>query len=91
MGNRPTASIDAAYAEMASDAVHLAFTNYGKYSIPLAATRDNYLIVVDNALYAAATTLEHEAIHFLTVHYFLYTAFCVALRHGNCNAFGGSG
>lgn len=41
----------------ATDAVELAFKKYGEHSIPLAATRDNYLIVVDDAL-DAATSLE---------------------------------
>jgi hypothetical protein len=39
----------------ADDAVDLAYDKYGDYSIPLAAGRDNYLIVVDDALDAAAT------------------------------------
>lgn len=33
----------------ATDAVNLACDKYGEHSIPLAATRDNYLIVVDDA------------------------------------------
>jgi hypothetical protein len=44
----------------ASDAVDLAYNKYGEHSIPLSAGRDNYLIVVDDAL-DAATTLEPEA------------------------------
>jgi hypothetical protein len=43
----------------ANDAVELAYDKYGDHSIPLAAGRDNYLIVVDDAL-AAATTLEPD-------------------------------
>lgn len=43
----------------ANDAVDLAYNKYGHHSIPLAAGRDNYLIVVDDAL-DAATTLEPE-------------------------------
>lgn len=43
----------------AADAVDLAYDKYGEHSIPLAAGRDNYLIVVDDAL-DAATTLEPE-------------------------------
>ncbi|MDP9905453.1 DUF6036 family nucleotidyltransferase [Arthrobacter bambusae] len=39
----------------ANDAVDLAYNKYGDHSIPLAAGRDNYLIVVDDALDAAAT------------------------------------
>jgi hypothetical protein len=39
----------------ANDAVDLAYDKYGHHSIPLAAGRDNYLIVVDDALDAAAT------------------------------------
>ena len=39
----------------ATDAVDLAFNKYGEHSIPLAASRDNYLIVIDDALDAAAT------------------------------------
>lgn len=39
----------------AADAVDLAYGKYGEHSIPLAAGRDNYLIVVDDALDAAAT------------------------------------
>ena len=39
----------------ADDAVDLAYDKYGDHSIPLAAGRDNYLIVVDDALDAAAT------------------------------------
>ena len=39
----------------ADDAVDLAYNKYGDHSIPLAAGRDNYLIVVDDALDAAAT------------------------------------
>jgi hypothetical protein len=39
----------------ANDAVDLAYDKYGDHSIPLAAGRDNYLIVVDDALNAAAT------------------------------------
>ncbi|UVJ41172.1 DUF6036 family nucleotidyltransferase [Arthrobacter sp. CJ23] len=44
----------------ANDAVDLAYDKYGEHSIPLAAGRDNYLIVVDDALDAAAA-LEPEA------------------------------
>lgn len=43
----------------ANDAVDLAYNKYGDHSIPLAAGRDNYLIVVDDAL-DAATTLEPD-------------------------------
>lgn len=43
----------------ANDAVDLAYDKYGDHSIPLAAGRDNYLIVVDDAL-DAATTLDPE-------------------------------
>jgi hypothetical protein len=43
----------------ADDAVDLAYNKYGNHSIPLAADRDNYLIVVDDAL-DAATTLEPD-------------------------------
>lgn len=43
----------------ATDAVNLAYDKYGEHSIPLAAGRDNYLIVVDDAL-DAATTLKPE-------------------------------
>ena len=43
----------------ANDAVDLAYDKHGDHSIPLAAGRDNYLIVVDDALDAAAT-LEPE-------------------------------
>ena len=79
IGNRPTADIDASYADNAAvnavvtemaaaydlapdwlnadDAVDLAYNKYGNHAIPLAAGRDNYLIVVDDAL-DAATTLE---------------------------------
>ncbi|MCB5275972.1 hypothetical protein BJG92_03527 [Arthrobacter sp. SO5] len=39
----------------AQDAVDLAYNKYGDHSIALAAGRDNYLIVVDDALDAAAT------------------------------------
>ncbi len=39
----------------ANDAVDLAYNKYGEHSIPLAAGRENYLIVVDDALDAAAT------------------------------------
>ncbi|MHC6220585.1 hypothetical protein [Arthrobacter sp. MMS24-S77] len=39
----------------ADDAVDLTYNKYGDRSIPLAAGRDNYLIVVDDALDAAAT------------------------------------
>lgn len=39
----------------ANDAVDLAYDKYGEHSIPLAAGRDIYLIVVDDALDAAAT------------------------------------
>lgn len=39
----------------ANDAVDLAYNKYGDHSIPLAAGRDNYLIVVDDALDATAT------------------------------------
>ncbi|MGO4859074.1 DUF6036 family nucleotidyltransferase [Arthrobacter sp. 2MCAF14] len=41
----------------ADDAVDLAYDKYGDRSIPLAAGRDNYLLVVDDPL-DAATTLE---------------------------------
>jgi hypothetical protein len=41
----------------AADAVNLAYDKYGDHSIPLAAGRDNYLIVVDDAL-DATTTLD---------------------------------
>ncbi|MFC8304846.1 DUF6036 family nucleotidyltransferase [Specibacter sp. NPDC057265] len=44
----------------ATDAVDLAFSKYGEHSIPLAASRDNYVIVVDDAL-DAATTLGPES------------------------------
>jgi Nucleotidyltransferase of unknown function (DUF6036) len=44
----------------ANDAVDLAYNKYGEHSIPLAAGRDNYLIVVDDAL-DAATTFEPDA------------------------------
>ena len=44
----------------AANAVDLAFSKYGEHSMPLAASRDNYLIVVDDAL-DAATRLEPEA------------------------------
>lgn len=43
----------------ANDAVNLAYDKYGDHSIPLAAGRENYLIVVDDAL-DAATTLKSE-------------------------------
>ncbi|MBT2538729.1 DUF6036 family nucleotidyltransferase [Arthrobacter sp. ISL-69] len=43
----------------AADAVDVAYNKYGHHSIPLAAGRDNYLIVVDDAL-DAAITLEPE-------------------------------
>jgi len=43
----------------AAEAVDLAYDKYGEHSIPLAAGRDNYLIVVDDAL-DAATTLQSE-------------------------------
>jgi hypothetical protein len=43
----------------ANDAVDLACNSYGENSIPLAAGRENYLVVVDDAL-DAATTLEPE-------------------------------
>ena len=43
----------------AADAVDLAYGKYGDHSIPLAAGRDNYLIVVDDA-FDAATTLKPE-------------------------------
>ncbi|QSZ54037.1 DUF6036 family nucleotidyltransferase [Paenarthrobacter sp. AT5] len=43
----------------ANDAVDLAYKKYGEHSIPLAAGRDNYLIVVGDAL-DAATTLKPE-------------------------------
>lgn len=43
----------------AADAVDLAYDKYGEHSIPLAAGRENYLIVVDDAL-DAATTLQPE-------------------------------
>jgi hypothetical protein len=39
----------------ANDAVDLAYDKYGDHALPLAAGRDNYLIVVDDALDAAAT------------------------------------
>jgi hypothetical protein len=39
----------------ATDAVDLAYNKYGEHSIPLAAGRQNYLIVVDDALDAAAS------------------------------------
>jgi hypothetical protein len=39
----------------ANDAVALAYDKYGDHALPLAAGRDNYLIVVDDALDAAAT------------------------------------
>jgi hypothetical protein len=39
----------------ANHAVDLAYTKYGDHSIPLNAGRDNYLIVVDDALDAATT------------------------------------
>ena len=39
----------------ANDAVDLAYSKYGEHSIPLAARRENYLIVVDDALDAAIT------------------------------------
>ncbi|MFQ4149407.1 DUF6036 family nucleotidyltransferase [Arthrobacter sp. LAPM80] len=41
----------------AIDAVDVAFNKYGDHSIPLAASRENYLIVVDDA-FDAATSLE---------------------------------
>ena len=44
----------------ANDAVDLAYNKYGEHSIPLAAGRDNYLIVVDDALDAATTTFNPE-------------------------------
>ncbi|QOT17381.1 DUF6036 family nucleotidyltransferase [Paenarthrobacter sp. YJN-5] len=44
----------------AKDAVDLAYNKYGEHSIPLSAGRDNYLIVVDDAL-DAATTLKPES------------------------------
>lgn len=43
----------------AADAVDLAYDRYGQHSLPLAAGRENYLIVVDDAL-DAATTLQPE-------------------------------
>jgi hypothetical protein len=43
----------------ADDAVDLAYKKYGDHSIPLAAGRANYLIVVDDALDAAAA-LKHD-------------------------------
>ena len=43
----------------AADAVDLAYDKYGEHSIPLAGGRENYLIVVDDAL-DAATTLQSE-------------------------------
>ncbi|CAH0199776.1 hypothetical protein SRABI83_01874 [Arthrobacter sp. Bi83] len=43
----------------ADDAVNLAYGKYGEHSIPLSAGRDNYLIVVDDAL-DAATALKPE-------------------------------
>lgn len=46
----------------ATDAVELAFNKYGEHSIPLAANRDNYVIVVDDAL-DASTTLGPEINH----------------------------
>ena len=39
----------------AADAVNLAFDKYGEHSVQLAASRNNYLIVVEDALEAAAT------------------------------------
>lgn len=44
---------------IAADAVDLAYDKYGEHSVPLAAGRDNYLIVVDDAL-DAATALQPE-------------------------------
>ena len=38
----------------ANNAVDLAYNKYGDHSIPLATGRDNYLIVVEDALDAAA-------------------------------------
>jgi Nucleotidyltransferase of unknown function (DUF6036) len=46
----------------AVDAIDLAFAKYGEHSIPLAASKENYLIVVDDAL-DAATTLGPETNH----------------------------
>jgi len=43
----------------ANDAVDLAYDKYGHHSIPLAAGRENYLIVVDDAL-DATTALEPD-------------------------------
>lgn len=43
----------------AAVAVDLAFDKYGEHSIPLAAGRENYLIVVDDAL-DATTTLDSQ-------------------------------
>lgn len=43
----------------ANDAVDLAYNKYGEHSIPLAAGRDNYLILVDDGL-DTATTLEPD-------------------------------
>ncbi|PTT65953.1 hypothetical protein DBR22_11525 [Arthrobacter sp. HMWF013] len=43
----------------AAEAVDLAYDKYGDHSIPLAAGRENYLIVVDDAL-DAVTTLEPQ-------------------------------
>jgi hypothetical protein len=43
----------------AADAVNLAYDKYGDHSVPLAPGRDNYLIVVDDAL-GAATPLDPE-------------------------------
>ncbi len=45
----------------ANNAVDVAYNKYGEHSIPLAASRDNYLIVVNDALDAAATlTPNHD-------------------------------
>ena len=43
----------------AAEAVDLAYDKYGEHSIPLPAGRENYLIVVDDAL-DAANTLESQ-------------------------------
>ena len=43
----------------ATEAVDVAFGKYGEYSIPRSASRDNYLIVVDDAL-DAATSLDSQ-------------------------------
>ncbi len=44
-----------------TNAVDVAYNKYGEHSIPLAASRDNYLIVANDALDAAATlTPNHD-------------------------------